>query len=471
MSSLSLGPDRDRVLDHAAQIVSRTWAEFDVARNTQPQTSPELKKLLTQKLPQDPSDPIAALDIAAEALDSSLAQARPRYLAYIGSSGLEIGALGDLLAHSHDPNLALDAGTATDIERQAISWLGEFLGYNNAQGFFTSGGTVSNLTALAAAREKALPNSRSTGMGSHTLALYCSAEAHYSVKRAAEVLGIGGNNVRSIEIDPQRRMSPDALARAIDADRRAGIIPMAVVATAGTTLTGAVDSIDQIADVCGDIWLHVDGAYGLPAAGTKTAGPLFAGLDRADSMSIDAHKWLFVPKACSALLVKKPELLAKAFSHNEAYIPHELGDTNAVDITLEYSRPLRALKLWLAFKVHGAQGMRDALEGNLAQAQMLYGMAQGAPDFEVLESQPQLSTVPLRHIPASLVQASSSSINEHTAALQLALVSDGRIYISPAVIDGSTWLRPCFINFRTTSEDVQVAFDVIREVSNSLVNG
>ncbi len=187
-------------------------------------------------------------------------------------------------------------------------------------------------------------------------------------------------------------------------------------------------------------------------------------------MSIDAHKWLFVPKACGALLVKKPELLAEAFLHNEAYIPHEHGDTNSVDITLEYSRPLRALKLWLAFKVHGAQGMRDALEGNLAQAQMLYSMAQGAPDFEVLESRPQLSTVPLRHIPTILAKASSSQISEHTAALQLALVADGRIYISPAEIDGSTWLRPCFINFRTTSEDVQVAFDVIQEVSNSLVN-
>jgi aromatic-L-amino-acid decarboxylase len=470
VSSLSLGPDRDAVLNHAAHIVSRTWAEFDVARDTHPETSPELKRLLEQGLPQDPSDPIAALDIAAEALDSSLTQARPRYLAYIGSSGLEIGALGDLLAHSHDPNLALNAGTASDIERQAIAWLGEFLGYSNSQGFFTSGGTISNLTALAAAREQALPDSRRTGMGNHTLALYCSAEAHYSVTRAAEVLGIGGNNVRSIETDSQRRMNPAALAKSIDLDRRAGVIPMAVVATAGTTLTGAVDPIDQIADVCGDVWLHVDGAYGLPAAGTKTAGWLFAGLDRADSMSIDAHKWLFVPKACSALLVKNPALLAKAFSHNEAYIPHEHGDTNAVDITLEYSRPLRALKLWLAFKVHGAQSLRDALEANLAQAQMLYSLAKEANDFEVLDSTPQLSITPLRHIPTALAAASKSQINEHTAALQLALVADGRIYISPAQIDGNTWLRPCFTNFRTTNEDVQVAFDVIREVSNSLVS-
>lgn len=468
MSSLSLGAERDRVLNHAAEIVSRTWAEFDVARDTQPVTSSRLTELLTQGLPQAPSDPITALDIAAEALDSSLAQARPRYLAYIGSSGLEIGALGDLLAHSHDPNLALDAGTATDIERQAIAWLGEFLGYHNSQGFFTSGGTISNLTALAAAREFALPGSRNTGVGENTLALYCSAEAHYSVTRAAEVLGIGGNNVRSIEIDSQRRMNPAALAHSIASDRKAGVIPMAVVATAGTTLTGAVDSIEQIADVCGDLWLHVDGAYGLPAAGTQRAGRLFAGLDRADSISIDAHKWLFVPKACSALLVKNPVLLANTFSHDEAYIPHEHGDTNAVDITLEYSRPLRALKLWLAFKVHGAQSIREALEANMEQAQLLYSLAHAANDFEVLGSEPQLSTVPLRHIPATLKSASKRRINEHTEHLQLALVSDGRIYISPAQIDGDTWLRPCFTNFRTTNADVHVAFDVIREVSNSL---
>ena len=187
-------------------------------------------------------------------------------------------------------------------------------------------------------------------------------------------------------------------------------------------------------------------------------------------MSIDAHKWLFVPKACSALLVKKPELLARAFTHNEAYIPHEHGDTNAVDVTLEYSRPLRALKLWLAFKVHGAQGMRDAVEDNLAQAQLLYTLALAAPDLDVLESIPELSTVPLSHVPQNISTADNSRINAHNAALQLALVADGRIYISPAQIDGNTWLRPCFINFRTTNADVQVAFDVIREVSNALAS-
>ena len=470
-SSLSLGSDRDKVLEHAAALVSRTWAEFDAARDHQPSPSPELLALLAQDMPEEPSDAIAALDIADQALDSSLTQARPRYLAYIGSSGLEIGALADLLAHSHDPNLALYAGTASDIETQTIRWLAQFLGYPSQFGFFTSGGTISNLTALAAARERALPGSRTTGLAGHTLSLYCSAEAHYSVKRAAEVLGLGANNVRAIAIDQHRRMIPSELARAIDADRKSGVIPMAVVATAGTTLTGAVDPIGQIVDAASGVWVHVDGAYGLPAAGAPTTRQLFAGLDRADSISIDAHKWMFVPKACSAILVRDPSALAAAFSHNEAYIPHDFGEVNAVDATIEYSRPLRALKLWLAFKVHGAKAIRAALEQNLEQAQLLYSLGLQAPDFEVLPNPPQLSTVPIRHIPQALRNASQADINAHNAKLQLAVIDDGRVYISPAQIDGNTWLRPCFTNFRTTKDDVVIAFETIREISEQLTAG
>lgn len=468
MVSLSLGDDRDKVLQHAAELVSRTWEDFDSARDTQPGTPPGLRDILSQPLPENQSDPIESLDLAAAALDSSLTQARPRYLAYIGSSGLEIGALGDLLAHSHDVNLALHAGSATDIETQTIRWLGEFLGYPNALGFFTSGGTISNLTALAAARERALPGSRTHGLGGKTLALYCSAEAHYSVTRAAEVLGLGSAHVRAIPIDAHRRMNPAALKRQIDEDRAAGVIPMAIVATVGTTLTGSVDSVRAISEVAGDIWLHVDGAYGLPAAGTHTAKVLFDSIDRADSLSIDAHKWLFVPKACSAILVKDQVALAAAFSHNEAYIPHEHGDVNAVDVTLEYSRPLRALKLWLAFRVHGAGQIRAALEQNLAQAQDLYALAQNASDFEVLESAPQLSIVPLRHVPRALIGASADAISAHNAALQLEIVRDGRVYISPAEIDGKTWLRPCFTNYRTTDEDLRTTVEVIRELSEAL---
>jgi aromatic-L-amino-acid decarboxylase len=458
---LSLGDQREPALEHAAALVARAWREFDQAREEETLPSPELLARLREELPEGPGDVIADLDLAADVLDASLAQSRPRYFAYIGSSGLEVGALADLLAHSYDINLALDARGATQLERQAIDWLAAFLGFPAAAGSFTSGGTISNITALAAARERAIPGSRSTGMGGHRVALYCSAEAHYSVTRAAELLGIGRDNVRDVSIDDRRRMSPKALADLIDADIATGVTPIAVVATAGTTLTGAVDPIGAIADVCHarGVWLHVDGAYGLPAAGAPTSAALFAGLDRVDSMSIDAHKWMFVPKACSAVLVRRTADLAAVFSHDEDYIPHEDDALNAVDVTLEYSRPLRALKLWLALRVHGAQAFRAAIEGNLAQAQLLYGLASAHPDFETREHPPQLSIVPIRH-----VLPGCTDLDRHNDELCRAMQHDGRVFISPAVIDGQTWLRPCFTNFRTTADDVRMALAVAAEL-------
>ncbi len=467
-NSLSLGDQRERALEHAASIVAAAWRSFDDARDTETGVSADLFAVLNEELPELPDDVIHGLDLAADVLDASLAQSRPRYLAYIGSSGLEIGAIADLLAHSYDINLALDARAATQLENQAIGWLSDFLGFSATAGAFTSGGTISNITALAAAREKALPGSRATGMREHRASLYCSAEAHYSVTRAAELLGIGRDNVRPVGIDEERRMSAARLREAIESDVSAGITPIAVVATTGTTLTGAVDPLHQIADVCAErsIWLHVDGAYGLPAAAATATAPLFSGLDRVDSLSVDAHKWMFVPKACSAVLVRSTADLAAAFSHNEAYIPHEDDALNAVDVTLEYSRPLRAMKLWLALRVHGAQAFRDAIGENLRQAQLLYDLAYEHADFETLPHRPQLSIVPIRH-----TAVPKSDLNAHNSALCRAMQEDGRVYISPAVIDGDVWLRPCFTNFRTTEDDVRVTLSVAAEIGAAVAAG
>jgi aromatic-L-amino-acid/L-tryptophan decarboxylase len=476
---LALGDDREAALAHAAELVMRAWRGFDHAREEEHVPDPTLRQRLAISLPEEGMDVLAGLDLAAEVLDTSLAQARPRYLAYIGSSGLEIGAMADLLAHSYDVNMALDARAASLVEEQAARWLGAFVGYPVASGWFTSGGTISNITALAAARERAMPGVRHDGIGARRGAVYCSMEVHYSVRRAVELLGLGSSWLRAIPIDHRRRMSIPALREAIAADIAEGIAPVAVVATGGTTLTGAVDPLNAIADVCADhhVWMHVDGAYGLPAAGVGLTKDQFAGLDRADSISIDAHKWLFVPKACSAVLVRDPSALVSAFGHHEAYIPHEDDTLNAVDATLEYSRPLRALKLWLAFTVHGAGEFRAAIEGNLRQARLLHALAAVDPDFDVLPEPPTLSIAPIRHVPKSLRQDASvdadghvdeDNIDRHNDALCAAIQDDGRVYLSKATIDGRTWLRPCFTNFRTTQDDVQQVMDVVRELGARL---
>jgi aromatic-L-amino-acid decarboxylase len=465
---LRLDRSRDQVLAHAMDLVDSAWRSFDTARPKEPPLDDRVRALLETGLPQEPAPVEAALDDAAAVLDESIAQARPRYFAFIGSSGLEIGSVADFLAHTYDVNLAVDARAATRVERQAIRWLAEFVGFPATDGAFTSGGTISNTSALAAARERALPGSRHAGLGGRPAAVYCSEEVHYSITRAVELLGIGSDHLRTIPIDEARRMDPAALAAAIDQDLDDGVVPIAVVATAGTTLTGAVDPLADIADVCAGrgVWLHVDGAYGLPAAATASRGDLFTGLTRADSVSVDAHKWLYVPKACSAVLVRDPGSLTGAFAHEQGYLPHQQHELHAVDITLEYSRPFRALKLWLAFRVHGAAQFRDAIERNLRHTELLDRLAREAPDLQTLPEPPQLSIVPFRHAPEGV-----GDLNAHNAALAEAIQADGRVYLASALIDGDVWLRPCFVNFRTSEEDVRSILSVTRELGERLAGG
>jgi aromatic-L-amino-acid decarboxylase len=273
-------------------------------------------------------------------------------------------------------------------------------------------------------------------------------------------MGIGGDAVRRIGQDERRRMRADALAEAIDHDRRDGITPVAVVATGGTTLTGSVDPLDAIAGVCAErqVWMHVDGAYGVPAAGVPSTAELFAGLDRADSVSVDGHKWMGLQKACGIVLMRREGELQRAFAHDERYMLHADEAANPVDSTLEYSRPVRSLKLWLALRTYGADSLRGWIERTLQHARDLTAALRVHPDYEVLH-EPMLSTLCFRHV------AVDGDVDAHNVRLAAALQDDGRVYLAPATLDGHACLRVCFVNFRTRREDVLQIPRVIDEVS------
>ena len=460
VSALSLGDERLPALELAFSLVREAWEGFDSARPGQPPPSSETLDMLAESLPQTGVGALTALREAERLLDESLAQSRPRFFGYVGSSGLEVGVLAEALSASHDVNLASLAAAATMVEQQTIGWVGEFVGFGRVGGVVTSGGMVSNLTALAVARERALPGSRRTGLDGRGT-LYVSAEAHSSIDRSAELLGIGSESVRAIPIDAHRRMDVTALDVQIGADLAEGRVPIAVVATAGTTLTGAVDPLAQIAAICQQrgVWFHVDGAYGLPAAATESAGHLFAGIELADSATIDAHKWLYVPKACGILLVRDPDALRRTFAHDASYMVD--AAENPVDRTLEYSRPFRSLKLWTAFRAHGAEGFRSALEANLAVARGLADRVRAHPDVELVVD-PQLSIVPFRHVPAR------GSIDAHNADLARRMQEDGDVYDTSAVIDGMTVLRPCITNFRTTDADIDALIETVLRTGRAL---
>lgn len=466
--ALRLDVTRERALRHAAQLVADAWRSFDHPREGQPPVGDGTGELLGEELPECPASALEVLDDAARVLDESIAPTRPRYFAFVGSSGLEVAAVADFMAACFDVNLAVDAHAATAIERLAGRWVARFTGYDeDATANFTSGGTVSNITGLMAARERAIPGTRARGMAGVRAAVYTSEDAHHSVVRAAELLGIGAGNVRRIAVDAQRRMRTDLLAAALDSDIREGITPVAVVATAGTTLVGAVDPIAEIADLCAerDVWLHVDGAYGLPAASLATRARLFAGVDRADSATVDAHKWMYLPKACSVVMAKDRGDLLAAFGHESAYMLRDPDGVQAVEGTLEYSRPFRALKYWVAFRAHGAAAFRAALQRNLDQAMLFYTYAQLCPEIETL-MEPQLSVVPFRHRPPHITDR--DSLNAHNRRLAEALQRDARVWLASAEIDGDVWLRPCFVNFRSSDDDVIALIEISREVGESV---
>ena len=462
--SLALSIERAQALDHGLDLLREAWSGFDQARPMQPAVS-RTDLRLDDDLPEGGEGVVAALDAASVVLDQSLAQSRPRFFAYVGSSGLESAVLADALAHSYDVNLAGESGAAREIELQTLRWVGQLIGYPSDGGAFTSGGMVSNLTALMVARTRALPGSREDGFAGRTGAVYASAEAHSSIERAVEVLGIGRRHLRSVPIDAHRRMLPDALRDAIVADVAAGITPIAVVATGGTTLTGAVDPLDAVAEVCAEfgVWMHVDGAYGLAAAATELARPLFAGLDRADSVSIDAHKWLFVPKACGVLLIRDDTGLVDAFRHDASYlVQDDDAPMHPVETTLEYSRPFRPLKLWTALRAHGAQAFREAITGDLLLARELEELVRQVPTMELLHPASPLSVVAFRRIP------STGDADRHNVRLASAMQADGRTFIASACIDGRMWLRACLVNFRTTSDDVRALVQVAEELGQVL---
>jgi aromatic-L-amino-acid decarboxylase len=456
--------DRATVLANLGRLIDEAWASFDEPRVSEPEVSPQLRARLREALPQGPGEEDQALADAVRTLDASVSPSRPLYLAYIGSTGLEVGVLASALSATYDTNLASTAGGAELIEQQTLEWLAAFLGFPLGEGSFTSGGMTSNLTAILVARERALPGSRADGVSGARAAVYCSDEAHYSVVRAVEAAGLGANAVRRIPIDADRRLRVDALEQALERDRAAGVVAVAVVATAGTTLTGAVDPLGPIADLCSarEIWLHVDGAYGLPAAATTSASALFAGLDRADSVTVDAHKWLGVPKSCSAVLFRTPGSLVSAFGHQERYMLHEGDIANPVDRTFEYSRPLRSLRLWMAFRIHGADQYRRWIEGTIEHARELTQLVRDSPAFELMH-EPMLSTVCFRHVPDGV-----DDLDAHNDRLGRAMQTDGRVFLAPAVIDGRTCLRACFVNFRTRSDEVPLVLEVAQALGDAM---
>jgi glutamate/tyrosine decarboxylase-like PLP-dependent enzyme len=434
-------------------------------------SSRRIRGRLDPALPLQGGDFQSLLKVFREAVvPFSRQNAHPRMFGYVQSPGTPLAAFADLLASTLNANLTVwrSAPAPVELERLTIDWIRQILGFNpEADGLFVSGGSMANLAAVAAAR--ATQDSLSG-----RLRIYASSETHFSVTKAAALLGIGRENVREIAVDEQFKMRVDDLVAKITADLEAGYVPFCVVANAGTVNTGAVDPLAEIRQVADrfKLWMHVDGSYGAFAVLAKSAKKLFGGMERADSIALDPHKWLYLPVDVGCVIYRDPEISRAAFAHEAEYtriIGQEADEAFAFwDYGPELSRRFRALKVWMLLKGVGLDSLGEAIESNLACARHLESLVRASDDFEMV-APVELSIFCFRHVPVQLRNKSPQVIDAFNERLLVALQRDGSSYLSNAMLGGRFALRGCVLNYRTTLRDMEILLDDLRRVAKSLL--
>ena len=469
----------DEISSQASKLVAEYFAHIAERPVMAPNHAGKTKSLVNVELPLEGRPLEQLLDECRTVMDLSRHNGHPRFFGYVASPSTPIGAYADLIASALNANITCwrSGPAGTEIEQLGVRWLGSLIGYDDdAKGLLTSGGSMANMIALLIASRRNNPEASRKGLwnAGPPMTIYASEEVHMSIPKAADVLGFGRENVRTVACDSERKMRVEELRYRIKQDQLDGFRPVCVVASAGTVNTGAIDPLDQIAVVARDnnIWFHVDGAYGAPGAMDQTKKHLFAGLERADSVSLDPHKWLYVPVDAGCLLFRDTAAAA-IFTEDAAYIQtHGLADDAAFaywDYGVELSRRFRALKVWLTLGYYGARKIAEAVSKDIALAAYFGELVSNADDFELL-APVELSICCFRYVPSHL-KGNDDELNRLNEQIMAAVQKGGRAYLSNATVNGKFALRACITNFRTTKADIDQTVEVVRDAATKLSHG
>ncbi len=441
-----------------------------------PVTTGETPKQITNLMPEG-SFPDSGYDVSKLMKETSdllshhsLFNGHPKFMGYITSSPAPIGILGDFLAAAINPNVGANilSPVATEIEKQTVRWLCDFIGVDPSYGgILVSGGNMANFTAFLAARNAmAKGNLKEDGMAScANMIVYCSKATHTWIDKAMILFGLGTNALRWIDTNDQNQISLEALEKAITDDLHKGLDPFMVIGTAGDVSTGVVDDLSGISAICQQhkLWFHIDGAYGVPAAIVPEFRNIFDGLKDADSIAIDPHKWLYAPLEAGCTLVRNPQHLINTYSsHPEYYNFSQTGDEpahNFYEFGLQNSRGFRALKVWLALRHIGRHGYVELIREDVELAARMYELARDHPQLEAMSH--HLSITTLRFIPDEGFVNDDTYLNELNKQLLNELQLGGKAFLSNAVIHGKYCLRGCIVNFRTTPQDIDEIIAII----------
>jgi aromatic-L-amino-acid decarboxylase len=470
------------ISSQAERLVFEYFAHISERPVMAPNHAGKTKAAVNVELPLEGRRLEELIDECRTVMELSRHNGHPRFFGYVASPSTAIGAYADLIASALNANITCwrSGPAGTEIEQLVVRWLGSLIRYDeDAKGLLTSGGSMANMIALLiASRRKAGVDVSRKGLWNveAPMTIYASEEVHMSIAKAADVLGFGRDQVRLVACDERQRMRVDSLISHLKADRDRGLRPFCVVGSAGTVNTGAVDRLEEIAEVARefDLWFHVDGAYGAPGVLDERKSELFAGLERADSVSLDPHKWLFVPVDAGCLLFRDAAAAAAAFSTEDAdYIKlHGHADDAAFaywDYGVELSRRFRALKIWLTLGYYGVRRLAEAISEDNSLATYLGKIVTTADDFELL-APVELSICCFRYVPPEL-KGNDAELNKVNERIMEVVQKGGRAYLSNATVNGKFALRACITNFRTTKADIDQTVEAVREAVRQLDQG
>ncbi|NEU08526.1 aspartate aminotransferase family protein [Flavihumibacter sp. R14] len=460
-----------QLIDAIADFID-TIDERTVTKGESPK---QLQNILgSSSLPENGSPAAELLSKATELLfNHSLLNGHPKFFGYITSSAAPIAALADLLAASVNPNVGAQilSPMATEIEKQTIRWLAEFIGVSpDYGGILVSGGNMANFTGFLAGRTAKAPKTiKEEGISgsSSKMLVYCSRATHTWVEKAAVLFGLGSAAIRWIQTDPANRMDNEILSQTIDSDLVAGHQPIMVIGTAGDVSTGVIDDLRAIASICKkyDLWFHIDGAYGIPAAVIPRMKYLFEGMQEADSIALDPHKWLYSPLEAGCTLVKNSRHLHDTFSSHPEYYNFESAEEDPVlnyyEYGLQNSRGFRALKVWLILQQVGRTGYIEMIAQDIKLSEFMFDLAVIHTELEAVSQ--NLSICTLRYVPAGWGDdtALPDYLNELNKALLDQLQQGGEVFLSNAIVNGKYCLRACIVNFRTSKKDIEESIEII----------
>ena len=475
VTDLAWSPEQARelgggVLDLWTELLARLPDE----RVTREREPAEVAAALALPVPEEPMPTEAVLaHLRALTFDQSLHMGHPAYFAYITGAGTVPGAAAELLAaglNQCSGGYRLGPGAA-EIELHLTRWLASRFGLpEGAGGMIMTGGAMANFVGLKCARDQRLGvEVRERGVAAAgPVAVYASEEAHVVIRRAADMLGLGADSVRAIAVDGEQRMRVDALREALARDVAGGVLPLAVSATAGTTTTGSVDPLPELAALAREhgAWFHVDATYGGAAILSDELRGRLAGIERANSLAVDPHKWMYTPQSAGCVLLRDFGHLSRSFHADASYIWLDEAARHGIDFAMhgpQFSRGFAALKVWVSLLAHGRAAYARRIEHDVALAAYLGELVAERDEWELM-CPPRLSICCFRHRPAAWA-GTEEELDRHNERLMTAIHADGRVYCSNAVIDGRFGLRACIVNFRTEAEDVERLLDVAEELA------